>query len=332
VKRSVPSWPWALVLVAVLVVIVGCVVLVPVYLVNYDVPGANSSRLNAKDLAGARNDVRTTLLQAVGGAFFLATAFFTWRQVRVSESQLRVSEDEQIASRFTKAIELVGSEKLDVRIGGIYSLERIAEVSRRDHGPTMEVLTAFIRGHVPWPSAEEATSGPPPDVQAALTVLGRRNLRHEFETLASINLSRVDLRGADMRGGRFASALFNESNLDGADLRGIDLSNARLADASLRGARLRHAHLENSILVRAHLEGARLFGAQMESAELIDANLTGARLSEANLRNVNFRRANLDNAYFGKANLEGALALDQTSHAGTTWPEGYRAPPQRANS
>jgi hypothetical protein len=28
------------------------------------------------------------------GAFFIATAFFTWRQIRVSERQLRTSEDE----------------------------------------------------------------------------------------------------------------------------------------------------------------------------------------------------------------------------------------------
>jgi hypothetical protein len=323
VKRSTPVWPWALVVVGVLIVIVACVVVVPVYLVDFDVPGPAANRLKAKDLVSARNDVRTTLLQAIGGAFFIATAFFTWRQVRVSERQLRVSEDEQIASRFTKAIEQVGSDKADLRIGGIYALERIAQVSTRDHGPTVEVLTAFIRSRAPWPSATVRPPVPAADVQAALTVLGRRSLEHEPDTQASLNLCRVDLRGADMRGGRFANALLNDSNLDDADLRGIDLSKARLADASMRKARLRNAHLENAILVRAHLEEARLFRARMQGAELIDAHLEGARLPEADLRKANFRRANLDNAYFGKANLEGALALDQTSHTGTTWPEGH---------
>jgi uncharacterized protein YjbI with pentapeptide repeats len=49
-------------------------------------------------------------------------------------------------------------------------------------------------------------------------------------------------------------------------------------------------------------------------------------MSEADLSQANFRRANLDNAYFGKATLEGAVALDQTSHVGTTCPEGWTSP------
>jgi hypothetical protein len=321
VKTSMRWWPWGIAVLVVILLVAFCVVLFPVYLVNYDVPGPGARRLLAKDLASARNDVRTTLLQAVAGAFFIATAFFTWRQIRVSERQLRVSEDEQIASRFTKAIEQVGDEKLDVRIGGIYALERIAQVSPLDHGPTIEVLTAFIRGRAPWPSQAAATSPPPSDVQAALTVLGRRNREHEVGARTIVNLCRVDLRGADFRGGQFQGALLNDSNLDDADLRGVDLSEARLAKASLRRARLRNARLEKSVLVRAHLEGARLFAAEMRGAELIDAILVGARLSEADLRDANFRRANLDDAYLGKANLEGAIGLDEASHKGTVWPE-----------
>jgi uncharacterized protein YjbI with pentapeptide repeats len=326
VKRWAPAGVWAGAILAVVALVIACVVLFPVYVVNFDVPGPGASRLTAKDLAGARNDVRTTLLQAIAGTFFIATAFFTWRQIRVSERQLRVSEDEQVASRFTKAIEQVGDDNLDVRLGGIYALERIARVSRQDHAPTVEVLTAFIRGRAPWPSNATPTAVPSADVQAALTVLGRRNLANEAGTRANINLCQVDLRGADLRGGMFAGALFNDSNLDGADLRRVDLAGARLADVSLRKGNLRYAQLQESILVRAHLDGARLFGANMQRAQLIDANLTGARLSEADLRNVNFRRANLNDAYFGKANLEGAIELEETAHAGTTWPEGWVPP------
>ena len=52
-----------------------------------------------------------------------------------------------------KAIEQLGSDKLDVRIGGIYALERIALDSAKDHPTVMAVLTAFIRehSHEPWP-------------------------------------------------------------------------------------------------------------------------------------------------------------------------------------
>ena len=64
-----------------------------------------------------------------------------------------------MTDRYTKAIEQLGSDKLDVRIGGIYALERIARDSPRDHPTVMEVLSAFIRDHShdPWP---------PPDLTA----------------------------------------------------------------------------------------------------------------------------------------------------------------------
>ena len=52
-----------------------------------------------------------------------------------------------MTDRYTKAIEQLGSNKLDVRIGGIYALERVARDSARDHPTVMEVLSAFIREH-----------------------------------------------------------------------------------------------------------------------------------------------------------------------------------------
>ncbi|MGH3218423.1 MAG: hypothetical protein ACRDPY_06785 [Streptosporangiaceae bacterium] len=40
-----------------------------------------------------------------------------------------------MTDRYTKAIEQLGHDKLDVRIGGIYALERIARDSAKGHPP-----------------------------------------------------------------------------------------------------------------------------------------------------------------------------------------------------
>src|SRR6266702_335401 len=82
---------------------------------------------------------------------------------------------------------LLGSDNLDVRLGGIYALERIASSSEVDRGPILEVLTAYVRGHSPWPAAGWAygAATPPepddrqlaslqfrkPDVQAMVSIL-----------------------------------------------------------------------------------------------------------------------------------------------------------------
>ena len=66
-----------------------------------------------------------------------------------------------MTDRYTKAIEQLGSDKLDVRIGGIYALERVARDSARDHPTVMEVLTAFIREHSreQWPPPDHRQPG-----------------------------------------------------------------------------------------------------------------------------------------------------------------------------
>ena len=85
-----------------------------------------------------------------------------------------ITEQGQVTDRYTKAIEQLGSDKLDVRIGDIYALERVARDSPRDHPTVMEVLSAFIRehSHKPWPEPDPASReqelSTRPDVQAAV--------------------------------------------------------------------------------------------------------------------------------------------------------------------
>jgi hypothetical protein len=91
-----------------------------------------------------------TLLAQVIGAILLAVGgYFTWRN-------LRVAQEAQITNRFTQAIGQLGAMKaaepnLEVRLGGIYALERIARDSPRDHWTIMEVLTAYVRENAPTP-------------------------------------------------------------------------------------------------------------------------------------------------------------------------------------
>ena len=108
--------------------------------------------LRAAHLQAARETARTQLLTLGAGVFAAGALVFTWRN-------FTLSREGQVTDRYTKAIGQLGSKKLDVRIGGIYALERVARDSRRDHPTVMEVLAAFIRehSHEQWPVPEPAT-------------------------------------------------------------------------------------------------------------------------------------------------------------------------------
>ena len=128
----------------VLAVVVAWVLFVPAadWLAHHDVGSARGPLLQT-----ARDDARGRLLTLGAGLFAAGALVFTARYFTVSRRTLELTEQGQVTDRYTKAIEQLGSDKLDVRIGGIYALERVARDSSRDHDTVMEVLTAFVREH-----------------------------------------------------------------------------------------------------------------------------------------------------------------------------------------
>jgi hypothetical protein len=95
-----------------------------------------------------QNNVRTTLLQGFAALLILTGAAVG---AAVTLRQVRTTREGQITDRYTRAVDQLGSQHLDVRLGGIYALERIARDSPPDRPTIEEVLTAYVRGHAPWP-------------------------------------------------------------------------------------------------------------------------------------------------------------------------------------
>ncbi|MFE2436324.1 hypothetical protein ACFXA8_16730, partial [Streptomyces sp. NPDC059409] len=123
-------------------------VVLPGVVVDHDLAGASVA---APDRLKAVNDVRTTLLQVIGGLVVLFGAYATWRQLRVSQAGLRATQEGYVTDRFSRAVDQLGSDKLDVRIGGLHALWRIAEQSDRDREAIISILAAYLRTHLPWP-------------------------------------------------------------------------------------------------------------------------------------------------------------------------------------
>jgi hypothetical protein len=301
-----------------------------------------------KDQFMAKNDFIKTVAQVLGGAFFLFTIYFTYQNLLVSQKSLRetqeknkadlaqtqekskadldIARDQQTTELYVKAIEQLGSDKMEVRLGGIYALERIARTSPKDHWTIMEVLTAFVREKAPAIVTSESTPSteispyfyigknkprPKADIQAVLTVLGRTAMSLvtvlEGET-RRLNLQRTNLQGADLDRANFQDAWLVEAQLQGAELRG------------------------------ANLQGAVLRGAALQGAELWDGtNLEGADLWGADLRLTDFR-GDLTGFFGESIRTQGAygLTFDQIERANGwesaklpdnfPWREGYRRP------
>lgn len=217
----------------------------------------------------------------------IGAPFVVWRAV-VAQKQVNVAEQGQITDRISKAVEGLGAEKtakkggeesttpnLEVRIGAIYALERIAQDSLRDHIRIMEILCAYIRETAPlhkapkspfevWLAGEASNSEkeeipcvsimgswgrtlekPRTDIQVALEVIGRREPRQikiERNTAVRgsdvgyrLNLQSTCLQGADLRNLDFINGFFNSAQMLGATLSGAQLQGRTSAGRSCRG-------------------------------------------------------------------------------------------------
>jgi uncharacterized protein YjbI with pentapeptide repeats len=326
----------------------------------------NSKTLTSKETADALDAIRGRALAIATGLAALVAVSYTATNARTARRTLAHSQDVaratqeaarlthehtvetahrtaelteqgQVTDRYTKAIEQLGSDKPDVRLGGIYALERIARDSARDHPTVIEVLVTFFREHLADKDARISPSGPGiqqagrvgrprlrSDLRAAVRVIGRRDHDQDAHRpalgglnlsgldLSEVNLSYTDLSWTDLSGtglihADLSCAELHHVDLSNADLRaGTRLIEAQLFSANLSGANLSGAILLNANLTKVSLRGADLTVANLNRASLVQADLTEAVLHQANLAEAILSGANLANAVFTTTNLTNA--------------------------
>lgn len=292
----------------------------------------------------------------------LGTPFVLWRAI-VAQRQVDIAEQGHITDRITTAVQGLGAEKtqkivledgssrettlpnLEVRIGSIYALERIARDSPRDHINIMEILCAYIRHNAPvvLASKQEDESNvveprhykPRDDIQTIVEVLGRRTeqqRKFEGEYVSGsnnesykLNLVGCDLRGVDFSKRNFAGAIFSGSDLSGAFLTHSNFNEARFAGCKLNHANLTHASLQSGMLFKVVAIGVKMTSCDLSYSNMIKSvisesdfsrsTLRGVKLHDAELEDVNLAGTDASNASFKhtkmiNCDMRGASAVD----------------------
>jgi hypothetical protein len=189
-----------------------------------------------KARADAEDNFRKTVGQALGGAAVLIGAGAAYLQFsqqqqtatqqivaqqkiasdqiaaqqQAAEVSRKVSQDLLISNQVAKGFEQLAGKEMSMRLGGIYGLEGVMNTSEQYHQPVLEALCAFVRDSTIGKPEEK---GPATDIQAALTVIGRRTDGRGNVNLAGSNIPHAPLTHANLIG----------ANLSDADLTYADL-------------------------------------------------------------------------------------------------------------
>lgn len=290
--------------------------------------GATSALLHeanhALDPAATRVDAIKTgfsIAAGAGGVFALLLAVRRqWHQELTATASNKDAVERRITELFTKAVEQTGSDEAPVRLGGLYSLERIAQDYEQQRRTIVEVICAYLRA--PYPDLDKGAFEETVAQQqerhvrlAALSILVR-HLRPgvDFWPRIELKLSRAVLfdadfrdcriEAADFRGARFAGPTrFDRATFDGR---------ARFTGATFHGETsfrevtfTRSANFTDAVFEGDVMFSATRFG-QLDPQDM--ARFDGARFSGT--------------AGFAKTVFEGYARFGGTEFAGGTWFSG----------
>ncbi|WP_374456917.1 pentapeptide repeat-containing protein [Nocardioides sp.] len=217
-------------------------------------------------------------------------------------------------------MEQLGSRSITVRIGAVYSFDRLMRYSVGDRQASTEILSSFIRlrsARTSRPRPMPATT--PVDIAAAFEVLDGNAAQLRRADLSGFYLEEVYLVDADLFAADLTDANLIGAAMAGAALNGADLTRAALNSADLTGANLQAADLTDASLHGADLTDANLFAVQnLGSAGLIGASMARANgLDELDLPGVNWRETDLTGTDLADTNLSGA-SLNRATLVGAT--------------
>ena len=244
------------------------------------------------------------LVAAAVAAFPLAL----WRS-RIAERQADTAQRGLLNERYQKGAEMLGSDVLSVRLGGIYALQNLAEEHPGQyHVRVMRLFFAFLRSP-PGDrrvGVEEAEAGPEAllgmwqDTDAITEII-------QYRSAAVVTIEREAGFVLDLRGSNPTRAWFMGADMAGAHFHRAKLSNANFDDADLSGARFDFADLSGATFFRANLARVVLLLADLSGASLQDARLSWASGHSADLSQTNLERADLSDGVFLEAKLKRAI-------------------------
>jgi uncharacterized protein YjbI with pentapeptide repeats len=319
-----------------LIIVIGCILIVGLVVIIW-VPKRQATKYNIE--VGKKwqveNEFRKTIIQIFAGLVIFVGFFFAYQELKnfhISQKNMKAG---QLASRFSKAIELLSQD--DTKIGGIYALEQIAIESPANYlGTAIEVLSSFVRGSEviylkdfdTWKTQyapkylevyelfknETKTSYfseiKPIEVKSWLKSLKEKN--EELNKLfKKFYLIKPETQIAMTVLGRIRTKKNKEY--------WEDSPNINLIGVKLRGVKLTRANLTGANLSETKLTKANLFGADLKGANLKDTNLTGANLSKAKLMGAKFFRADLTKAYLREADLTKAYLREANLTSANLW-------------
>ncbi|MCX5357356.1 pentapeptide repeat-containing protein [Streptomyces sp. NBC_00124] len=266
-----------------------------------------------------------TALAAVAALLFTGISSLQARdELSNRRQELDIAREGQVTERFTAAVTQLGDPSPDVRLGGIYALERIMRDSPKDQRSIVGVLSAYIRAHCGGAGSGPLGARDVVAVTAAATAVAERRPGPDDEELVNWSgclLADVSVEGAYLPYSDLSKTKLSRIDLYGGDLSFSDLSHASLDDVSLGGVNFTESVLTGVDLTedQPSVEGALSI---LQDTNFARCDLTRTNFSQLGFAHIDFRLADLTDANLSRTKVlpvqNEPFAIGRTSFEGAT--------------
>jgi len=281
----------------------------------------------------------------IGG---LAGLILAAQRTKTAQRTAENAEQGQITDRFSKAVELLSSENVTTRVGGIYALKRIAEDSAsRDHEPAMNTIASFIQSASPYQQTIEHNNDianriangidtidwkaiRAPDVFAALETLSRRTekqVKYECQAdyaveigecnlsyfdLTKIKVTKVSIEGCNLKGSILDGAEFNGVFADGVNFSSGRIHGFLSNRSQFNGADLNNIELFDSYIENSCFDHSAFRGSHLNGATFNTCEMQCSDFSFTTIEESEFKNSQMSATAFSGSDIT-KLTLTSTN-------------------
>lgn len=316
-------WPWLATAIFLVVVFGSLILVIWPYFGGWDF--WQSVTVNGKgEITAVQQDVSVVIRNLGLLALSLSALIFAaWRsvianrQAETAADQLDLARRGQETDRFQRAMEMLESKSLGVRVAGLLGLTGVAARNKAEYSKTM---TPIIADFISMRSREiprmQETFGDaqvhelPDDVTEALKLCShlirfrqeigekRPEIIIDGANFSRCNMPAIDFEGLTYRSCRFGKAEFGLLELAGAKFMDCELKQATFSDAILKNVAFKNCSMEAS---------------QFFNSEIINCGLRHSRFKTAHFMRTNFSEVAFDTCELTAAEFEQSTFDQQTT-------------------
>jgi|GEM_PF-2665464 len=249
----------------------------------------------------AKGEFLKIILQTCGGVIIILGAYQSLKIVDSMNNNNKLVEKGNIAERFKDAITMLENENVNTCLGGIYSLDNIANDNKEYRSQVFNILIAFINNKTqnlsPWESLsieERFRNKPRIEVITAIKVIFSKDNKL-YDELSG------ELKNSKLYGGNY-----DDLNFSNCSFTNVEIQNSSFRKTFFVNCNIIRTDYTYSQIINTDFTGSKIYKSILECCFFTFSHFTASRIQRTSFMCSNINEADFQGSILHACNFDGA--------------------------